>query len=125
MHGNRTDVTIAIGLYLNILCGLIADLLRCRCNALLLALGDLLLVWEVQSIDTGVLHRHRSVAGYQLVYPDHALCGDSRLGQVDPHQRVFEAQGDEKLFQSARETMVKLHVLGEIEAFNEGVLENT
>ena len=101
MHGSRADATIVLGLYLNVLRGLIADLLRRRCNALLLALGDLLLVREVQSIHAGVLHRHGSVAGYQLVDPDHALRGDSRLRQVDPHQRVFEAQGDEKLFQSA------------------------
>ena len=91
MHGSRTDAAIVLGLYLNVLRGLIADLLRRRCNALLLALGDLLLVWEVQSIHAGVLHRHGSVAGYQLVDPDHALRGDSRLGQVDSHQRVFEA----------------------------------
>ena len=91
MHGNRAGATLVFGLYLNALRGLIADLLWRRCNALLLALRDLLLVWEVQSIHAGVLYRHGSVAGYQLVDPDHALRGDSRLGQVDPHQRVFEA----------------------------------
>ena len=91
MHGNRADATLLAGLYLNVLRGLVADLLRRRSNALMLALGDLLLVREVQSIHASVLHRRGSVAGNQLVDPDHALGGDSRLGQVDSHQRVFEA----------------------------------
>ena len=90
----------------------------------MLTLWDLLLVREVQSIYASILNCLRSVIGNQLINFDHTLSGNSCLGQVDSHQRVFEAQGDEKLFQCARETMVELHVLGEIEAFNEGVLEN-
>ena len=110
MHGSRADATLVarLGLYIKVLRGLIADLLRRRCNALLLALGDLLLVRKVQSIHAGILNRHGPVAGYQLVDPDHALRGYSRLGQVDPHQRVFEAKGDEELLQRAREAMVEL-----------------
>ena len=58
----------------------------------MLTLWDLLLVWEIKSVNTRVLHSACSVFVNNLIDSDHALCGNTSLSKVNLLQSVLESE---------------------------------